>query len=310
MSNTQELERRGLWLSVLGALLMAALGIGFAILTSSDAVLLDGIFSFVGCAVGFVSLRVAHLISRPDDETFHFGYSAYEPMLNLTKGLLMGVVSLFALVSSVTVALHGGRAIEAGWATLYAILAALGCFAIAIVQRVLSTRTRSPLLQVDANNWLVDGLFSAAVAMAFLIATILEGTKYDRWLPYADPLIVAVLVVISLPVPIMIVRDNWNQLVGKAPPRKIQERANQVVSAVLSDVATVDTNIRMQQWGRLTYLQLYVICEPVLDCDLKELDQTRDQIADAFAKEFDNLALDVVFTQDARWVSASIGIKK
>ncbi|MDG2383057.1 MAG: cation transporter [Pirellulaceae bacterium] len=310
MAKRQELERRGLWLSVLGALLMAALGIGFAILTSSDAVLLDGVFSFVGCAVGFVSLRVAHLIARPDDETFHFGYSAYEPMLNLTKGLLMGVVSLFAFVSSITVAVHGGRAIEAGWATVYAVLAALGCFAIAVVQRVLAASTRSPLLQVDANNWLVDGLFSAAVALAFLIATILEGTKYDRWLPYADPLIVAVLVLISLPVPIMIIRDNWNQLVGKAPHRKIQDRADKVVSAILSDVATVDTNIRMQQWGRLTYLQLYVICEPVMNCDLKELDKYREQIANALAKEFDNLALDVVFTQDTQWVAASIGIEK
>lgn len=36
------MEKRGLWMSIFGALFMAALGIGFAILTDSDAVLLIG----------------------------------------------------------------------------------------------------------------------------------------------------------------------------------------------------------------------------------------------------------------------------
>ena len=98
MTDNATLEKRGLWLSILGALFMAGLGIGFAILTSSDAVLLDGLFSLVGFVVGLVSLRVATLVRRPDDEFFHFGYAAFEPMLNLTKGLLMAFVTLFALV--------------------------------------------------------------------------------------------------------------------------------------------------------------------------------------------------------------------
>jgi predicted Co/Zn/Cd cation transporter (cation efflux family) len=114
-------EKRGLWLSTL---FMAALGIGFAILTSSNAVLLDGLFSLIGFAIGLVSLRVAMLVRRPDDEVYHFGYAAYEPMLNLSKGLLMAFVTIFALVSAVQVVLQGGREIQAGWASVYAWIAA------------------------------------------------------------------------------------------------------------------------------------------------------------------------------------------
>ena len=40
-----------LLVSVLGGLFMAALGLGFALLTDSDAVLLDGVFSLIGTAV-------------------------------------------------------------------------------------------------------------------------------------------------------------------------------------------------------------------------------------------------------------------
>jgi predicted Co/Zn/Cd cation transporter (cation efflux family) len=77
-----DLERRGLLLSVVGALANPALGFGFAAATGSAAVLLDGIYSLIGFAVGLVAMRVATLVRRPDDESFHFGYAAYEPMLN------------------------------------------------------------------------------------------------------------------------------------------------------------------------------------------------------------------------------------
>ena len=160
MSDHEKLEKRGLVLSIIGALFMAALGFGFAVLTSSDAVLLDGFFSLVGFAVGLVSLRVASLVRRPDDEIYHFGYAAYEPMLNLTKGLLMAFVTIFALVSAIQVVFHGGREVQAGWASIYALIAAAGCFAVAVSQRALSRRTGSPLLAVDSKNWLIDGLMS------------------------------------------------------------------------------------------------------------------------------------------------------
>jgi cation diffusion facilitator family transporter len=307
MTDHEMLEKRGLWLSILGALLMAGLGIGFAILTSSDAVLLDGLFSLIGFAIGLVSLRVATLVRRPDDETYHFGYAAYEPMLNLTKGLLMAFVTLFALVSAVMVVLHGGREIQAGWASLYAVIAAVGCFAIAFSQKALSKKTASPLLAVDSKNWLIDGLMSVAVAIAFLVAVLLAGTPWSHVLPYADPAVVIVLVILSLPIPFTIIRDNWRQMLGRAPGEDVQRKARAAVEKVLEVSKEYDTKIRLDQLGRLTYLQLYVVIKGPLDPDVDLLDTCRSEIHDALKDDFDNLALDVVFTRDARWIGVSVG---
>jgi len=307
MTDNETLEKRGLWLSILGALFMAGLGIGFAILTSSDAVLLDGLFSLIGFAIGLVSLRVATLVRRPDDETYHFGYAAYEPMLNLTKGLLMAFVTIFALVSAVEVVLHGGRLIQAGWASIYAWIAAAGCFTIAIRQRVLARRTASPLLVVDSKNWLIDGFMSVAVGVAFVVAVLLADTSYARLLPYADPAVVIILVVLSLPIPFKIIRDNWKQMLGRAPDEALQEKARAAVARVLDDSQEYDTKIRMDQLGRLTYLQLYVVIKGSLDPDVSLVDGCREEVHDALRGEFDNLALDVIFTREPRWVAASVG---
>jgi cation diffusion facilitator family transporter len=307
MSDTRNLEQRGLWLSIAGALFMAVLGIGFAIVTSSDAVLLDGLFSLVGCVVGLVALRVAALIKRPDDDVFHFGYAAYEPMLNLTKGLLMGFISLFALVSSIADAMHGGREVHAGWASIYAVIAATGCFAIAFAQQKLARRIHSPLIEVDAKNWLVDGLLSIAVAVAFFLAVFLSGTRLAHLLPYADPMVVIVLVLLSLPIPATIIRDNWNQLIGKAPGEALQERAREAAAEALSLEAAAEIKMRMQQIGRYTYVQLYVVCVSEPDGGIAALDRCRDVVKRALSGEFDHLAMDIVFTRDSRWVAVSVG---
>lgn len=307
MTEHEILEKRGLWLSIIGALCMAALGIGFALLTSSNAVLLDGFFSLIGFAIGLVSLRVATLVRKPDDELYHFGYAAYEPMLNLTKGLLMAFVTIFALVAAVNVVLHGGRTIQAGWASIYAWIAAAGCFTIAVSQRALSRRTGSPLLSVDSKNWLIDGLMSVAVGVAFLVAVFLVDTSWAYLLPYADPAVVIILVVLSLPIPFKIIRDNWNQMLGRAPDKALQQKARAAVARVLEASEEYDTKIRMDQLGRLTYLQLYVVIKGSQDPDVSRLDRCRAAVYDALKDDFDNLALDVIFTHDPRWIGVSVG---
>jgi cation diffusion facilitator family transporter len=307
MTDHEKLEKRGLVLSIIGALFMAALGFGFAVLTSSVAVLLDGFFSLIGFAIGLVSLRVASLVRRPDDEVYHFGYAAYEPMLNLTKGLLMAFVTIFALISSIDVVLHGGRTVQAGWASVYAWIAAAGCFAIAISQRALAKRTGSPLLAVDSKNWLIDGLMSVAVGVAFLIAVFLADSPFDHLLPYADPAVVIILVVLSLPIPFTIIRDNWRQMLGRAPGEAVQQKARTAVQKVLGPSEEYDTKIRLDQLGRLTYLQLYVVIKGSLDPDIDLLDTCRSEIHDALNDEFDNLAFDVIFTRDPRWIGVSVG---
>ena len=70
MTQNQDLERRALKLSIVGAAVMAGLGIGFAFLTRSEAILLDGFFSLINFAMGILSLKVARMVSQPDDERF------------------------------------------------------------------------------------------------------------------------------------------------------------------------------------------------------------------------------------------------
>jgi cation diffusion facilitator family transporter len=305
---TARLERSGLVLSVVGALGMAALGLGFAALTGSSAVLLDGLFSLVGFAVGLVALRVATLVQQPDDEHFHFGYAAYEPVLNLAKGLIIAFITLFAALTAVDSIMRGGRVIRGELAAVYAVVAALGCLAIAAAQRRAAQRTGSPLLKVDVANWLVDGLMSGAVAVAFVVVVLVKDSAVGHLVPYADPAIVLLLSLLSAPIPIRIIRSNWSQLVGRAPDQEVQRIAQAKIDDALAGEVGLEPRLRLLETGRWLYVQVYVVVGPERrDITIDDLDRVRERICRSLSEERADIGIDVVFTTDESWFQRATG---
>ena len=302
-------EESSIWLTIWANLAMGALGIGFSIYTKSEAILLDGLFSFVNFLIGLITLRVLKLVNKPGDDRYPFGYAIFEPMLNLAKGLIIAVVTLYALVGAMDSILGEGRPIAADSALIYAFIAGFGCIVMAILIGRLSRKTKSPIVAVDAKNWLVDALMSIAVAIAFGIAVWLEETAYSHWLPYVDPGMVIFLVLVSIPVPYLIVRKNWAQIVGRAPETTLVTNVAEVAEKILIDTPYSDYHLRTGRIGRLVYIQLYLIVAGDHDACLSVSDQ--DELRKTFYGElhakYPDLAVDVIITGDDIWVQRAIG---
>ena len=105
-------ERAALWLSAGAAVILGLLGLTVAIASGSGAILLDGAFNLCFFATALLTLRVATLVARPDDERYPFGYLFFEPLINTVKGLLILGVSAIALFDAVVALASGGRAVH------------------------------------------------------------------------------------------------------------------------------------------------------------------------------------------------------
>ena len=84
-----EAERRFLVISAGGNLLLGCLGITFAVASSSQAILLDGVFNLSYFVTGLFTIRVASLVVGGDDERFPHGYAFFESLVNGVKGMLV-----------------------------------------------------------------------------------------------------------------------------------------------------------------------------------------------------------------------------
>jgi cation diffusion facilitator family transporter len=297
-----EQEAGALRLSVWMSMIMAALGIGFGLLTESDAIMLDGFFSLIGFVMALVTIRVARLVVQPADQHFHFGYAQFEPFLNAAKGLLMLGVAGFAFAGAVDAVIHGGHDVKPGLATLYAILALTGCLAVGAAQRKAAARTGSPLLAVDSKNWLIDGFLSGVVLLVFVAAVILDGTRWAFVVPYMDPGLVILLVLGIVFIPLRIVRDNMREILAFAPDSAFQEDVRARVEGALEGVPVASNQVRMMKIGRFLYVLNQVVVSPEFRPGrVEELDRVRERIAAAMEGFEPTPVVDTLFTEDEKW---------
>jgi cation diffusion facilitator family transporter len=268
------------------------LGTSFGIWLDSEAILLDGVFNWISFAMALVSLRVARLIEGPSDEEFPFGYAAFEPALNTVKSVLVLGVSVFALIGAINTILDGGRQLSAGWAIVYALVAVVGCFSVSFYQDRVAKALGSPLLAVDAKNWLVNGAVSSAVGVAFGLAMLMEGTALDEFVPYVDSSLVVLLVLLTFPIPARMAINGLGELLAFRPPAADMELLERAVSES-SQPEVRRVRIRANRLGRTLLAVVDAEVDPARTLD--ELEQVRQRITDRAGVDFPSLQLALMF---------------
>ena len=303
-----KLERRSIIVSVVATSFFGVLGIAISLVSQSQAVFLDGLFSLIFAVAGILTLYVSSLVSRPRDEQYPFGYAAYEPMLNLFKGILILVALLYAIWGAVETLLTGGQDVVAAGGISYSALAVVGGIAVIVILSRINRQAGSPIVEVDIRNWTVDTMISGAVGVAFVATLILQNSEWSEWAPYADPIIMLLIAAIAAPQPYQIISENWGQLLGRAPNAKMRDSVRTLVQEALADKPYRELHLRISEVGRYVYIHVYVIVYPeraevVL---LADQDRVRRRIYNTVSQQFPYVAIDIAFSADARWALSSV----
>ncbi|MEL4897451.1 cation diffusion facilitator family transporter [Crocosphaera sp. Alani8] len=300
--NREKTEKFGLNLSIFVTLFMSALGIGFGVSIQSEAILLDGFFNVVGFLMALITLGVSWLQKQPENEYFNFGYSSFIPLVNLIKGLLISLLSLFALTSAITAILHGGRNLNANVAVIYALIAATGCLVTALIQKRIAKKTRSIMIEVDAKNWLINGLISLSVGAAFTIIIFIKNTTLSWFIPYADSTLVIIIVLITIPVPIKVIIDSLKQLLLASPSVKTKKEIKQLFETATHSFHLEKYWLRMTQIGNTIFVSIYWLLPPEYNLNgVEDLDHIREEVSQVIHQNYPDLIIDIIFTKDSKW---------
>ena len=289
-------ERGALLLSAGAALALGLVGVAAALLTGSGAILLDGLFNLCFFAIALLALRVARLVARPDDERYPFGYLFFEPLINTGKGLLVLGVSLFALADAAAALLAGGRPVVFGPAILYAVAATLACIGVALLLRRAQRRAPSPLVAADVDNWTVNALVSGGVLAGFVLATVLDRRGHPGAAAYVDPAMVALVVLVSIAVPVRMAAGGLLALLNRAPAPALVADMESAVRSALGDLPVRRLWVRAIRPGRTAYIVVHAVLAPETPLDLPASDRLRGAIIAALAARHGPMLADVIFT--------------
>ncbi|MGF1681533.1 cation diffusion facilitator family transporter [Photobacterium minamisatsumaniensis] len=295
-------ERLALKLSLAGTVLLTSLGVGYGLYVGSNAILLDGLFSLLSMGMTGLSLYTAYLVSKPDDKHFQFGYAHIEPLINVVNGLLILITCIFAFISGVKAMLNGGHEIVIEHAMVYAVLSTFCSFSIYFTETYIAKSEQSELVRVDSQEWLIDGILSAAILVGFVIVMILDHYGYSQWNSYIDPILVSTLALAAVALPISVLRRNLREVLLVAPNDSVQKKVDRVIAKISKQYHFDGYTHHFAKTGRQYDLEVNILVKDGEFWTTKRQDQIRGLLWDSLADELGDTWLSVTFTGQEKWL--------
>jgi predicted Co/Zn/Cd cation transporter (cation efflux family) len=292
------LEQAMLRHSLAMTMLLAAVGVGFGLVSGSLAIVFDGVSSTIDAAMTFLSLAVARLVLLEGSRRFQFGYWHLEPMVLALKGGLLVVFCFYGLVTALGDLFTGGRDLDFGWAVAYATVATAASLAMYLYERFGNRRIGSALVRLDAVSWLMSTIISGALLVTFAVALALEGTAYAWAAAYADPLILASLSAGIAFMPIAMLRDAWRDIFQIAPT-PLDAEVSRMMDAFMARHGLATYSSYVARVGRAQFIELHVVLPATFAIDgIARLDAMRAEIAGELGGAGPDRWLTVAFTGD------------
>lgn len=294
-------EQATLKFSIALTVFLGVLGVASGIITGSQAIIFDGMYSFVDVVPTVVSLLVVKLIARGTSQRFQFGYWHLEPLVGVLRDSILVVACIYAAIDAVNTLASGGHDVEYGLAALWAgILCGFGLAMTLFLSRR-AKALQSPMLKLDARSWLVSACLSLALLLGFGIATALAGTPLQGWIPYLDAIALLSMALIMLPMPMIGLWRSMSDVLQVAPD-ELDTRVHTVMDSIVKERGFLDYSSYIAKAGRGRFVEIHVLVSPESRIDTASADAIRREIAKRLDAATPNFWLTIDFTADRGWL--------
>lgn len=299
-------QKREQQLLIYSAAVMAIVGcagIATGLLSGSQAILTDGIFSAVAVIIKLLMLLTSRLIAKETSRRFQFGYWQLEPLVLCAEGALTLLVVLVAAAAGLKGLMEGGRAMDFGLAVYFALFFAVMAASFYFYLKRQNRRLQSNLVYFDNVSWYVDMMLAAGLLLSFGIAWGLEQTAYAEWSRYADPLIMLALSFHMIRPALRILQPSFRQILGMAP-EELHEQVQRVMDDSMARYGFVDYVSSVQQYGRAKIIEIDILVDHSRHTmTVADQDAIRDDIDRAIGYPSSQKWLTINFTSTRRWMA-------
>ncbi|MBS0521380.1 MAG: cation diffusion facilitator family transporter [Proteobacteria bacterium] len=296
-------EQQILKLSIVATVVLALFGLVFGLVSGSLSIVFDGVYSVIDAAMAGLALFVSRLVTREtDDRRFQFGFWHIEPMVLAFNGGTLMLLCFYAFVNAAGSFLAGGRQLAFDWAIAYSVVVCIACYGMYFYQWRANQRIRSDFVHLDAQSWLMSALITSALLVAFLLALIAEGTRFSPWLPYVDPVVLAVLSLCLVFVPIRTVRRALNEIL-LITPEDLDAHVRDVMQRIVAKHGFKSFTSYVAKVGRAQFIEIHIAVPSNWSLgSIATADSIRREIAQEIGDEGPHQWLTVDFTADPQWL--------
>jgi len=293
-SSDQELEISVLRISSVLTVAYAIVGIAIAIICDSMTLMVDALYSVVDVIVSVMAIFIVRKIHQPPNEVYQYGYAKYEPFMTAVDGLLIMAICAGSIATSIQDIIHPDPVSYLQLIILYSFISIFICVGFGLYMRVTGTRISSALLQADGELWIIEGIISAGVCVAFGVSDLMSQTVWSRYEDFVDPVMCIILSIGLLYEPLHIVWESFRDLVDARPEDDVHKSTEEMLRGIcekyrLPGIAWMKT----RKAGRKIFLTVCYTTER--HRSIEEMDTIRQEMSDEVLKRAPELDVEILF---------------
>jgi divalent metal cation (Fe/Co/Zn/Cd) transporter len=302
MTPTQQdkIEKRALTLGAFGNIGMAVVAWFTYWYSNSEAILLDGNYSFIIFLGMGVALSITHIKAKRT-VTFPLGQFFYEALYSFVKGLMIFGVILMAVVTSIARILFytAGKTenipmLNPGPILYYALSMAVVCFSLSAFYKYAnrSIGYQSSLLKTDSKASFVDGVLSLGIAVGVLLLRNTSTTGAAGFVPFlADSIITLILSASLIGKPLEIIREAVIELaLGTLQNKEESEEIEATIRGVCEPAFIVDQVYLSKTGSR--YLAVAMVHPSNSDSlSMTETKRCKEELASRFKDKYSHMMI-------------------
>lgn len=267
----------------------------------SQAILLDGNFSFIAFLVTLIAIRVSTIKARRT-EIFPFGQYVYEALFSFSKGIMIIGLLLMAMIMSITRISHylNGEPTEVlntGIILIYTLAMVFLCTVLALYSRHQNKKVNnsSTILHAEYMGAKVDGFMSLALGVALFAIGYVDIEGSFGFLHYiGDAVLVILLVLLLGKSPFILVRDSFVELAGGTLQNKeVKNKIEGILESYLSR-DTLLINSHISKTGSSYLVVAYINVQEIENIGYEKLEQKKVQALKELQQSYQHATLEIV----------------
>lgn len=286
-------EKLILKVSFTGSLLLLIAEIVMALVSRSQAIIMDCLFDIADIIMLGPFMMLVPLLYQPVTEKRPYGFSQVESLFLIIKYGILIVITVKLVVDNIRLILSGGHDINAGAVAVFEISMAAAGIAMYFVLRHMNDRLSSPTTKADLCMWRIDSLSTLGVGAAFLIQLALQETSVSWITPYIDPFIALTMAIVLIREPLVMFAESVKNLILFAPKKEIVDNVRKMACGALKKYKYDIKFLDIIKTGRKIWIEVYISPEGDL-VSVSNLKYAHDEIIEELSKSYDNVYLEII----------------
>lgn len=295
----QKREKSAMSVSLYGNLVFVVIELVMALVTGSQAVLLDAVYDGVEFCMLLPSIFLIPLLYKPSNEEHPFGYMQIETIFVVVKGITMTAVTFGLIFNNINLMLHGGHIVSFHTVAGFELFACILGIIVTVYLYYKNKQMESPLINMEMQGWRIDSFISLGMTVAFLLPILIPFDWFQHIVPYLDQLITIVLSLVMIPTPIHTVITGIRDLMLIPPEEETIDDIKETIEPIIGVYGHKNLYYDIVRTGRKLWISVYISFEKDI-VSLSKFKQLQDQCIKALASKYSDfyfeLLPDIEFT--------------